>query len=98
MSLNQPNLHPAIVGICIGMICSIPVAAYLASFLGDTYQIRATVYCSILLWCVIGAFVVFRFMANAKNQPLNLRHILLWVLSLWLWPILCFTHWVKHRS
>ncbi len=80
------------------MICSIPVAAYLASFLGDTYQVRVTVYCSILLWCVIGAFVVFRLMSQAKDQPLNLRHILLWVLSLWLWPLLWLTQKRKNRN
>ena len=94
MSLQRPNpdkdpfFGPALVGACLGVILSIPIAAFCAAWLGDTYQRRALIYCAFLLWCVVGAIVVFRKTYLGEKQHLSLRKILQWCLSLWLWPLL----------
>lgn len=75
-------------GIALGMVCSVPIAAYLASWLGDTYQVRVWIYGGLLLWCIIGAIVVFRFAMSRKSAPLSLLRVIQWCLSLWLWPLL----------
>ena len=94
MSLQHPNpergtfFGPALIGACLGIILSIPIAAYCAAWLGDTYHRRALIYCAFLLWCVVGAIIVFRKTYRAEKQRLSLIKIIQWCLSLWLWPLL----------
>lgn len=87
---NQPNqfFGPALAGACIAVVLSVPAAALTAAVFGSTYKIRALIYCTFLLWAVIGAILVYLKTWKAEKQPLSLRLILLWFLSVWMWPLL----------
>lgn len=90
MSLpTKPSpLIAVLAGIALGMVCSVPIAAYLASWFGDTYNTRVWIYGGLLLWCIIGAVYVFRFAMKTTPKPLSLLRVLQWCISLWLWPLL----------
>ena len=94
MSLNDHSptfLGNALIGACCAILISVPLSAYLASFLGDTYLVRVWVYGGFLMWVIAGAITIFfRTYKGEKNQ-LSIRFIVLWFFSIWLWPLLiCF--------
>lgn len=94
MSINNqvPSfLGNALVGACCAILISVPLSAYFASFLGDTYLVRVWVYSGFLMWVIAGAMTIFfRTYKGEKNQ-LSIRFIVLWFFSVWLWPLLiCF--------
>ncbi|MFU0842100.1 MAG: hypothetical protein ACFWTZ_05755 [Burkholderia sp.] len=89
---------PALAGACLGVILCIPIAAYTAAWLGDTYERRALVYCVLLLWCVAGAVTIFAKTWRAPQQRLTLGRILLWCVSLWLWPLLLAASALSRRK
>ena len=74
MSLpTKPSpLIAVLAGIALGMVCSVPIAAYLASWFGDTYNTRVWIYGGLLLWCIFGAVYVFRFAMKTTPKPLSL--------------------------
>ena len=84
----KPLLPPALVGICLGMILSIPIAALLARYFGDTYHIRVWIYGGILLWCILGSIVVFTKTYKLEQQTLSFQRIIKWCIVMWLWPLL----------
>lgn len=84
---QQQFFGPSLVGACLAVIASVPVTAYLASLFGSTYNLRAGIYCGMLLWIVVGAVSVFLLTQKSETQTLSPRFILLWFLSTWLWPI-----------
>ena len=97
---NQPNqfFGPALAGACIAVVLSVPAAALTAAVFGSTYKIRALIYCTFLLWAVIGAILVYLKTWKAEKQPLSLRLILLWFLSVWMWPLLfAASIWTKRK-
>lgn len=84
---NQRLIGASIIGACLAVISSIPLTAYLGSLFGDTYNMRVAIYGGLLLWVVVGAISIFCITYKNPNQQLSLRHILLWFVSTWLWPI-----------
>lgn len=95
MSLQSPGspgrgrfFGPALVGACTAVILSVPAAAWTARLLGDTYSVRAAIYCGFLLWVVCGAVCVFMRTWRDEQGRLTGGRILLWFLSVWLWPLL----------
>ena len=69
MSLNQkPSfLGAPLAGVCLAVVVSVPLSAFLASFCGDTYNARVAVYGGLLLWIVVGAVSVF-FLSQNSNR------------------------------
>lgn len=93
MSLN--NQHPsylgnALIGACIAILLSIPLSSYIASFLGDTYLVRVWIYGLFLLWVISGAITIFFRTFKSESQKISCRFILLWFISVWIWPLLIF--------
>ena len=78
----------ALIGACCAIALSVPVSAYLAAFLGDTYKVRVMVYGVILLWVICGAISIFFKTYKNETKKLSLRFIILWFFSVWLWPLL----------
>ena len=72
----------------MAVVASVPAAAYLSAMLGDTYEMRATVYCILLLWAVIGASSIFIVTRSAEQKPFTVGRALMWFTSAWLWPLL----------
>ena len=91
MSINNHTpsfLGNALIGACCAILLSVPLSAYLASFLGDSYLIRVWVYGGFLLWVIAGAISIFFRTYRAETSQLSIRFIVLWFFSVWLWPIL----------
>lgn len=81
----------ALIGACCAIGTSVPVSAYLAAFIGDSYQVRVIVYGLILLWVISGAITIFFKTYRAETRGISIRFIVLWFFSVWLWPLLlCF--------
>ncbi len=92
MSLKQQNQFSSVlIGGAIAVLVAIPVAAGIASIAGDTYSIRATVYILTLCWVIAGAVSLGYVSANAKSKT-GIKAILLWIVSVWLWPILLWVY------
>lgn len=91
---NDPlwKLRHALAGVGLALLLSVPVAALLGSALGDalggSYGWRAGVYSVLLLYVVVGAFVLFAKVARHETRPLSAQRVGLWLVSLWLWPFL----------
>ncbi|MBL8348204.1 MAG: hypothetical protein JNN03_22420 [Rubrivivax sp.] len=91
---NDPlwKLRHALAGVGLALLLSVPVAALLGSALGDilggSYGWRAGLYSGLLLYVVVGAFVLFAKVARHETRPLSVQRVGLWLLSLWLWPFL----------
>ncbi|MBL8342501.1 MAG: hypothetical protein JNL30_13610 [Rubrivivax sp.] len=89
---NDPlwNLRYALAGVGLALLLSVPIAALVGSALGDalggTYGWRAGVYSALLLYVVVGAFVLFAKVARHETRPLSAQRVGLWLASLWLWP------------
>lgn len=91
---NDPlyRLRHALAGLALALALSVPLAALLGRWIGDavggTYGARVTVYALLLLHVVVGAVVLFLRVARHETRPVSVQRVLLWVLSLWLWPAL----------
>jgi hypothetical protein len=91
---NDPlwRLRHALAGVGLALLLSVPVAALLGSAVGDlltgTYGGRVAVYSGLLVYVIAGAATLFIKVAQHETTPLSVRRIGLWLLSLWLWPLL----------
>ena len=89
---NDPlwKLRHALAGVGLALLLSVPIAALLGSALGDafggSYGWRAGVYSALLLYVVVGAFVLFAKVARHETRPLDAQRVGLWLASLWVWP------------
>ncbi len=94
MSLNnKPVFFGApLVGVCLAVLISVPLSAFLAGALGDTYNTRVAVYGGLLLWIVAGAVSVFILSRESTRSYLSLKWFFLWFISTWLWPIPLWMH------
>lgn len=86
---NEPSFFGnALIGACCAIGTSVPLSAFIASFIGDSYQIRVIVYGLILIWVISGAIAIFFKTYQSEKKQLSIRFIFLWFLSVWLWPLL----------
>lgn len=91
--MSLPNQKPsflgnALIGACCAIFSSVPLSAYIASFIGDTYHTRVIVYGLILLWIIAGAMTIFFKTYKSEKSSISFKFILLWFFSVWLWPLL----------
>ncbi len=86
------RMRHALAGVALALMLSVLTAAMAGAFLGDlvagTYGARVAFYGALLLYVVVGAGVLFVKLAQHETRPLNLGRVLLWYVSLWLWPAL----------
>lgn len=94
---NDPlwRMRHALVGLLVALLLSVLLASWLGAtvadrFVGATYNDRLIVYAVLLVHVVAGAVVLFIRVARHETRPLTLPRLGLWLLSLWLWPLLCF--------
>lgn len=74
--------------VVIAVIVSIMLAATVAGQLGGSYETRALVYTGFVLWVLLGAAVMFVLAHRGESGRLSVRRVLLWVATIWLWPLL----------
>lgn len=86
------RLRHALLGLTLALALSVPLAAWIGATLADlfagSYGARVAVYALLLVHVVAGAVVLFIKVAQHETRPLTLQRLLLWLLSLWLWPAL----------
>ena len=91
---NDPlwNLRHALAGVALALLLSVPLAALAGRVLGDawgdSYNLRVAIYGALLLHVVVGAVVLFVRVARHETRALAPGRLLLWLVSLWLWPLL----------
>lgn len=91
---NDPlwKLRHALIGLGLALLLSVLTAALLGRVIGDAwggdYGSRVTVYGLLLLYVVVGAVVLFVKVARHETRPVSAGRVLVWFLSLWLWPAL----------
>ena len=73
--------------VLIAVALSVFVAALIGGSLPFEYTGRAVAYLVLVLYVIVGAFVVFRLVAEGE-QSLTPARLLKWTVSLWLWPLL----------
>ncbi len=92
MSLKQNNQNGIpLVGGALAVLIALPIAAFLGSF-GSTYESRSLIYILILGWTVVGAITLGLISSRgSKGKQLTIKHLLLWIVSVWVWPLLVLT-------
>ncbi len=78
---------PPLASVLLAVVLSILVAAMMAGQIEGEYQTRALVYAGFVLWVLVGAVVVFVIAHRGEAGRLSIVRVLLWVASIWLWPI-----------
>ena len=78
---NRPFLGNALIGACLAVFTSVPLSAYFASFLGDSYTTRVLIYGVTLLWVISGAITIFFKTYKSEGSKISIRFIFLWFLS-----------------
>ena len=89
MSLKGPSRYfgAPLVGVCVAVLVSVPISAFLAGTVGQTYEARVAIYGGLLLWIIAGATSVFFISKDSERCTLSIRWFFLWFISAWLWPI-----------
>jgi len=91
---NDPlwKMRHALIGLALALLLSVLLAAVAGRLLGDLvggeYGTRVTVYGLLLLHVVVGAGVLFAKVARHETRPVSPGRVLMWLGSLWLWPLL----------
>lgn len=94
MHENDPlwKMRHALAGVSLALLLSVGIAAGVGRLLGDAiggdYGTRVAVYGMLLLYAVAGAVVLFVKVAQSETRPLSSGRVLMWLASLWLWPLL----------
>jgi hypothetical protein len=86
---NDPLLKygSPLAGVLIAIIISMMLAATVAGQLDGDYQTRAIVYTAAVLWVLAGAAVMFLLAHRGESGRLSVGRVLLWTISIWLWPL-----------
>jgi MFS family permease len=91
---NDPlyKLRHALAGMALALLASVLIAAFAGAFIADlftdSYGARVAVYSALLLYVVVGAGLLFVRVAQHETRPLTASRLVLWLASLWLWPLL----------
>jgi hypothetical protein len=87
-----PGLGPALACALTAQSVNVLLAAVFAAQVPGGYRVRSWVFLAGLLWSVAGtALLLIRTAAGADGRGgrgVRLGRIALWVVSIWLWPIL----------
>jgi hypothetical protein len=89
----MPNQDPLarygrpLAAVLIAVALSLPIAALIGGSLPFEYTGRAMAYMGLVLYVIVGGFVVFRLAAEGE-QSLAPARLVKWTVSLWFWPLL----------
>jgi hypothetical protein len=81
--------------VVIAVIVSVMIAALLAGQLDSEYSTRALVYTGLVLWVLVGAAVMFVLAHRAEGGRLSPGRVLLWTVTIWLWPVFALLAWQR---
>lgn len=86
------KLRHALVGLLLALAVSVPLAAWLGAALADrfadSYGARVACFAALLAYVIAGAVLLFVKVARHETRPLTAPRLLLWLASLWAWPLL----------
>ena len=78
----------ALAAAALAVVLSVFAAALLAAQMPGDYRARALAYLGLVVWVLVGAVVLFVRTAGREQTPFAPRTVALWVVSIWLWPLL----------
>ena len=85
-------MRHALAGVALALLLSVLLAAmagaFIADLFADSYGLRVAIYSALLLYVVAGAVVLFMKVAQHETRLLTVARTGLWLMSLWLWPLL----------
>ena len=86
---NDPLIRygRSLAGVLIAVVISVLIAAVVGGSMPLDYGGRAWVYTGLVVYVLVGGFVVFRLTAEAERSGLSPARLLKWVASLWVWPL-----------
>jgi hypothetical protein len=89
MSTQDPlaRYGKPLAAVLIAVAISLVIAALIGGSMPLEYTGRALTYLALVVYVIVGAFVVFRLAAEGE-QSLAPARLLKWTLSVWLWPVL----------
>lgn len=76
-----------LIAVLIAVTLSLFIAALIGGNLPLEYNGRALAYVALVLYVLVGAFAVFWMVADGE-QSLRPGRLVIWVVSLWAWPVL----------
>jgi hypothetical protein len=86
------KMRHALLGVGLAMLLSVPLSAlagrWLGDFIADSYPVRVAIYAGLLLYLLVGSGLLLARVARHETRVLTAGRLLLWLLSLWLWPVL----------
>lgn len=85
-----------LVAVLIAVMLSLFVAALIGGNLPLEYKGRALAYVVLVLYVLVGGFVVFWMVADGE-QSLRPARLLMWIVSLWMWPVLAALRLAQRR-
>jgi len=88
MPLDPLGRHSKpLAAVLIAVVLSLFIAAFIGGSMEFEYTGRAFTFLGLILYVIVGAFVVFPLAAEGE-QSLAPTRIAKWTISLWLWPLL----------
>jgi len=85
-------LGPALACALIAQVVNVLLAAIFAAQMPGGYRVRSWVFLAALLWSVAGTVLLLVRTAGGSSRSdtkgVRLRHIGLWLVSSWVWPVL----------
>jgi hypothetical protein len=82
------HLRGVLLAVLLAFLLSTFVAALIASHVPGSYMVRANAYLVLIVWTLTGSALLFRGAFQSEARPLGVRRLAVWVISIWLWPLL----------
>jgi hypothetical protein len=77
-----------LVAVLLAFVLSVLLAALIASQVPGNYSARAYAYLGLVAWVLVGSVLLFRATVHAASGPFTVRGLAMWMISIWLWPLL----------
>jgi len=77
-----------LVAVLLSFVLSVLLAALIASQVPGNYSVRAYAYLGFVAWILVGSVLLFRVTVRAASGPFTVRVLVMWMISIWLWPLL----------
>ncbi len=77
-----------LVAVLLAFVLSVLLAALIASQVPGNYSARANAYLGLVAWILVGSVLLFRATVQAASGRFTVRGLAMWMISIWLWPLL----------
>jgi hypothetical protein len=86
--VSLERLGGVLVAVLLAFVLSVLLAALIASQVPGNYSARAYAYLGLVAWILVGSVLLFRTTVQAASGPFTVGRLAVWIISIWLWPLL----------